>query len=64
MNYINVDTMSFYYFIMMSTFLFSAPFMIVTAIVMLIIEVGWVGFVAPLLFAVGMFVQQKICFII
>jgi ATP-binding cassette subfamily C (CFTR/MRP) protein 1 len=60
MNYINVDTMSFYYFIMMSTFLFSAPFMIVTAIVMLIIEVGWVGFVAPLLFAVGMFIQQKI----
>jgi hypothetical protein len=37
MNYINVDTMSFYYFIMMSTFLFSAPFMILTAIVLLII---------------------------
>lgn len=60
MNYINVDTMSFYYFIMMSTFLFSAPFMILTAIVLLIVEVGWIGFVAPILFAFGMFGQQKI----
>lgn len=60
MNYINVDTMSFYFFIMMSTFLFSAPFMILTAIVLLIIEVGWIGIAAPLMFAVGMFLQQKI----
>lgn len=60
MNYINVDTMSFYFFIMMGTFLFSAPFMIITAIVLLIIEVGWIGIVAPLMFAVGMFAQQKI----
>jgi len=37
MNNINVDVMAFYYFIMLSTFLFSAPFMILTAIVMLII---------------------------
>lgn len=37
MNYINVDVMSFYYFVMMSSFLFSAPFMILTAIVLLII---------------------------
>ena len=36
MNNINVDIMSFYYFIMMSTFLFSAPLMILTAIVLLI----------------------------
>jgi ABC-type multidrug transport system fused ATPase/permease subunit len=60
MNYINVDTMSFYFFIMMSTFLFSAPFMILTAIVLLIIEVGWIGIAAPILFAGGMFVQQKV----
>ena len=60
MNYINVDTMSFYYFIMMSTFLFSAPFMILTAIVLLIIEVGWIGIAAPILFAAGMYVQQKV----
>ncbi len=59
MNYINVDTMSFYYFIMMSTFLFSSPFMILTAIVLLIVEVGWIGITAPLMFAAGMFVQQK-----
>ena len=37
MNNVNVDVMSFYYFIMMSTFLFSAPFMLLTAIIMLIL---------------------------
>ena len=36
MTHINVDIMAFYYFIMMSTFLFSAPAMIITAIVLLI----------------------------
>ena len=60
MNNINVDIMAFYYFIMMSTFLFSAPFMIGTAIVMLILEVGWIGVVAPILFFFGMAVQQKL----
>lgn len=37
MTHINVDIMSFYYFIMMSTFVFSAPIMVVTAMVLLII---------------------------
>jgi hypothetical protein len=37
MTHINVDIMSFYYFIMMSTFVFSAPAMIITAIVLLVI---------------------------
>jgi ABC-type multidrug transport system fused ATPase/permease subunit len=45
---------------MMSTFLFSAPFMILTGIVLLIIEVGWIGFVAPIMFFIGMYAQQKI----
>lgn len=36
MTHINVDIMSFYYFIMMSTFLFSAPTMIIAAIVLLV----------------------------
>lgn len=52
--------MSFYYFIMMSTFIFSAPIMIVTAIVLLILEVGWIGLIAPLMFMIGMFLQNKI----
>jgi len=52
--------MSFYYFIMMSTFLFSAPVMIITAIVLLITEVGWIGLIAPGMFAVGMYFQNKI----
>jgi len=60
MTHINVDIMSFYYFIMMSTFLFSAPVMILTAIVLLVLEVGWIGLIAPGMFAVGMFFQNKI----
>lgn len=60
MNNVNVDAMAFYYFIMMSTFLFSAPAMITVAIVMLILEVGWIGVVAPILFFLGMAFQQKI----
>lgn len=58
MNYINVDVMSFYYFIMMSSFLFSAPIMIIIAIVLLIVEVGWIGLVAPVIFTIGLFLQQ------
>lgn len=60
MTHINVDVMAFYYFIMMSTFLFSAPAMIITAIVLLVIEVGWIGLIAPGMFAIGMFFQNII----
>lgn len=60
MTHINVDIMSFYYFIMMSTFVFSAPIMVVTAMVLLILEVGWIGIVAPILFGFGMIIQNKI----
>jgi ATP-binding cassette, subfamily C (CFTR/MRP), member 10 len=60
MTHINVDIMSFYYFIMMSSFLFSAPAMIIAAIVLLIMEVGWIGLIAPGMFAIGMFFQNKI----
>jgi ATP-binding cassette subfamily C (CFTR/MRP) protein 2 len=60
MTHINVDIMSFYYFVMMSTFVFSAPIMIVTAMVLLVLEVGWIGLAAPILFGAGMVVQNKI----
>lgn len=60
MNHINVDIMSFYYFNMMGTFVFSAPLMIIAAIVMLILEVGWIGLFAPVIFGIGMFFQNKI----
>ena len=60
MNNVNVDVMSFYLFIMMSSFLFSAPAMILTAIVLLVIEMGWIGLVAPFMFFFGMFAQQKL----
>ena len=60
MTHINVDVMSFYYFTMMSTFLFSAPAMIITAVVLLVVEVGWIGMIAPVMFAIGMFFQNMI----
>ena len=60
MTHINVDIMSFYYFIMMSTFIFSAPAMIIAAVILLVMEVGWIGLIAPGMFALGMVVQNKI----
>jgi hypothetical protein len=36
MNNINVDVMAFYFFITLSTYLFSAPFMVFVAIIMLV----------------------------
>jgi ABC-type transport system involved in cytochrome bd biosynthesis fused ATPase/permease subunit len=60
MTHINVDIMAFYYFIMMSTFMFSAPMMIITAMVLLVIQVGWIGLVTPIIFGVGMYFQNII----
>jgi hypothetical protein len=60
MNNVNIDTVAFYFFIAMSTFLFSAPIMIAVAIGMLIFEVGWIGITAPILFFFGMAIQQKL----
>lgn len=60
MNNVNIDVMSFNFFIMMSTFVFSAPAMILGAIIMLIIEVGWIGLVAPFMFFIGFAAQQKL----
>lgn len=60
MNNINVDIVSFYHFTTMSTFLFSSPIMIVTAVAMLIYEVGWIGLVAPFLFLIGLGFQRKL----
>ena len=37
MTHINVDIMAFYYFIMMGTFVFSAPLMVVTAMILLVL---------------------------
>lgn len=60
MNNINVDIVSFYHFTTMSTFLFSSPIMIITAVAMLIYEVGWIGLVAPFLFLIGLGFQRKL----
>ena len=60
MNNISVDVMAFYFFVVMNGFLMSAPAMILVAIVMLIWQVGWIGITAPILFAIGMYIQQKL----
>jgi ABC-type multidrug transport system fused ATPase/permease subunit len=59
MNYINVDTQAFQFFIQMSTFLFSAPVMIVVAIALTVVEVSWIGLCAPVIFLIGLYFQQK-----
>ena len=59
MNYVNVDIISFFNFIMFSTIIVSAPFMLAVAITYLVIEVGWIGILAPIIFLFGVFVQQK-----
>lgn len=57
-NNINIDMMSINVFISNGNFLLSAPFMILGGIAMLIVEVGWIGLVAPLMFGIGMIIQQ------
>lgn len=59
MNYINVDTQAFQFFIQMSTFMFSAPVMIVASIALTVVEVGWIGLCAPVIFLIGLYFQQK-----
>ena len=59
-NYINVDVISFFNFIMSCTILVSGPLMLATAIVLLIMEVGWIGVSAPILFFLGLLIQQRL----
>ena len=60
MNYVNVDIMAFYNFIMYSTIIVSAPFMLAAAVVLLVIQVGWIGATAPIIFFFGILIQQKL----
>ena len=38
----------------------SAPFMLAAAVVLLVIEVGWIGAAAPIIFLLGILVQRKL----
>lgn len=58
MNHINVDVGSLWMFNFVSTRLVSAPLTIVIGIFLLVYQVGWIGFSAPVIFAVGMSIQQ------
>lgn len=60
MNGVNIDTMSFYSLVLSSNFFFISPAMTIGAIIILFIQVGWIGIVAPLLFCIGIAIQQKL----
>ena len=53
LNFINVDASSCLQFITLSPYLFIGPLMISIAIILLVIEVGWLGFIVPVLFLLG-----------
>ena len=53
MNYLTVDTQMIYMTIMFSNFLFAAPWLIIIAMVLIIMEIGWVGILAPFILLAG-----------
>ena len=60
MNNISVDVNAFYSFIVMNAFAISAPLMILIGVILLLWEVGWIGIVAPFIFGIGIYIQQKL----
>lgn len=60
MTLISVDANTINLFIMMGTFMFSSPVMIVVSMGLIIAEVGPIGIVTPLLFLAAAFFQNKI----
>lgn len=59
MNSVNIDTVAVYSLILTSNYFFISPIMILVAICILITQVGWIGFIAPVMFIIGMLGQQK-----
>ena len=60
LNFIGVDVSSCSQFVMFSPYLFIGPSMITIAILMLVNEVGWIGFIVPVLFLCGTYWQEKL----
>lgn len=60
LNFINVDISSCLQFVTLSPYLFIGPLMIAIAIILLVMEVGWLGFFVPILFLVGTYWQEKL----
>ncbi len=57
LNFVNVDIGSCLQFVTLSPYLFIGPLMISIAIVLLVMEVGWLGFFVPSLFLLGTYWQ-------
>ena len=55
MNLITVDTNAIFGLTMMGTFLMSSPIMIVVSIVLITVEIGYIGLVTPIVFIFGAF---------
>jgi hypothetical protein len=53
MNLLTVDTNAIFGLVMMGTFLMSSPIMIVVSIVLITLEIKWIGLVTPLVFIIG-----------
>ena len=60
MNLVNVDANTIYGFTQMMLFLFNAPIIITVAIVLIILEIGWIGLIGPGMLLLGMIVQNVI----
>lgn len=60
MNHLNADVMSIYGFLTVATSLISAPIIILLAMALIIKEVGWIGLTTPIVFCIGVYIQQKI----
>jgi ABC-type multidrug transport system fused ATPase/permease subunit len=60
LNFINVDANSVIQFINLSPYLFIGPFMILIAIILLVMEVGWIGLIVPIFFLGGTYWQEKL----
>ena len=60
MNLVNVDTNTIYGFTQMMLFLFNAPIMIIVAVVLIILEIGWIGLIGPGMLLIGMVLQNVV----
>ncbi len=60
MNLINVDTNTIYGFTQMMLFMFNAPILITVSIVLIILEIGWIGLIGPGMLLLGMIAQNVV----
>lgn len=60
MNLLTIDTASIFGICQMGGFLFSSPIMIVVAMALIIVEIGWIGLLTPVIFVIMSILNSKI----